>query len=75
MQAVIDFFVGITDIITSLIDFVISFVSDLVYVIQLTSAFVIKIPMIFSFMPNEALSILVLIFGVVVIYKVLGREG
>ena len=75
MQAVIDFFVGITDVVTSLIDFVVSFVQDIVYVIQLTGAFVLKIPLIFSFMPSEVLGVIVLMFGVVVVYKVLGREG
>lgn len=75
MQAVIDFFVGITDVVTSLISFVVSFVSDLVYIIQLTGSFVLKIPLIFSFMPSEVLTIIVMLFGVVVIYKIMGREG
>ena len=75
MEAVIDFFVGITDVLTSLIEFVISIVADLVYVVQLTGVFVSKIPFIFSFFPQEILAIIILMFGVVVIYKILGREG
>lgn len=60
---------------TSLYDFVISFFEDIVYIIRLTAGFVAKIPDYFSWLPSEALALVVSIFAVVVIYKVLGREG
>lgn len=75
MQAIIDFFVGITNVITSLIEFVVSIIIDIVYVVQLTGSFLLKIPYIFSFMPSEVISLFIAFFGVVVIYKVVGREG
>lgn len=58
-----------------LVDFVISFVQDIVYLIGLTADFVAKIPSLFSWLPSEALSLIMIAFGIVVVYKVLGREG
>lgn len=75
MQAILDFFVGIFEVIGSLIDFVIDFIGDLVYVVQLTAQFVGNIPVYFAWMPSQIVSVIVSIFAVVVIYKVMGREG
>lgn len=60
---------------TSIYDFVIGTFEDIVYVIRLTAHFVAQIPEYFSWLPPEALVLVVSIFAVVVIYKVLGREG
>lgn len=60
---------------TSLYDFVIGIFEDIVYVIRLTAKFVAQIPEYFSWLPPEALALVVSIFAIVVIYKVLGREG
>lgn len=60
---------------TSIYDFVIGTFEDIVYVIRLTAYFVAQIPEYFSWLPPEALVLVVSIFAVVVIYKVLGREG
>lgn len=75
MQAIIDFFTAIGDMIVAVVDFVISFFGDLIYMIQLTAQFLGQIPSYFSWLPGELLSMVVVIFSVVVIYKVLGREG
>lgn len=75
MQAIIDFFVGLFDIVVALVEFVISFIEDIIYVIQLTALFLKEIPNYFAWLPTAFTSMLVLIFGIVVIYKVLGREG
>lgn len=75
MQALLDFFAGLIDIIIAPIKFLISFIGDIVYVIQLTGNFVVNIPNYFGWLPSAFVSIIVSIFGVVVIYKVLGREG
>lgn len=75
MQAIIDFFKAIGDIIVAIIDFVVSFFGDLIYMIQLTGQFLAQIPAYFSWLPGELVSMLVILFGVVVIYKILGREG
>lgn len=73
--AVGDFFIGIADAVTGLIDFAISFIEDIVYITKLTGEFVLKIPDYFTFLPAEAVALIVSIFGVVVIYKIMGREG
>lgn len=75
MKAIIDFFTGLFDIIDSLVDFVISFIQDLVYVIKLTGTFVAQIPNYFAWLPSAYVALIVSIFSIVVIYKVLGREG
>lgn len=75
LSAIIDFFTGIADAVTALIDFVFSIISDLVYMVQLTGKFILQIPVYFSWLPGELLALVVLIFSIVVLYKVLGREG
>lgn len=75
MQAILDFFAGFVDLVTSLFDFVVGFVSDLVYVIQLTGIFLSEIPNYFGWMPSAYVTLIVTIFSIVVIYKIIGREG
>lgn len=60
---------------STVIDFVISFVEDVVYVIKLTAETVAKIPDYFDWLPSSVVAIIVSAFAIVVIYKVLGREG
>ena len=75
MQAILDFLKSIVDTVAFLIDFVIGTIKDLVYLVQLTGKFLLNIPGYFSWLPTQYLSIIVLIFTIVVLYKVLGREG
>lgn len=75
MADVLEFLKGIGNAITSVIDFVISFFSDLAYVVQVVTQTVISIPSYFSWLPSAAVAIIVTIFGIVVIYKIMGREG
>lgn len=67
--------VGFVNVVTGLVDFVIGFIEDCVHVVILTGEFVLKIPTLFSWLPSEAVALVIMIFGVVVVYKVLGREG
>lgn len=75
MDALLEFFNGIGSAITSVIDFVIGLFQDLIYMIQLLGQVVLNIPNYFSWLPSELLSIFLLIVSIVVIYKILGREG
>lgn len=75
MRSLIKLIKNIGKIITTVIDFVISFFQDVVYVVQLTGKFLAEIPNYFSWLPGGLLTILIVIFSIVVIYKVLGREG
>ena len=75
LEAIKNFFVSIADVITSLVDFVVGFIKDIVYIVKLCGTFVAKIPRLFSWLPSGVLAIVVLTFSVVVIYKIMGREG
>ena len=60
---------------TSIFDFIIGIGEDLVYVAQLLYSLVTKMPRIFSWLPPPVITIICTIFAIVVIYKILGREG
>lgn len=75
MDALLQFFQGIGNAITNFFDFLFSLVGDLVYLIQLTGKFLVSIPGYFSWLPPELLALIGTIFTIVVLYKVLGREG
>lgn len=75
LSTIKDFFLGLADVISSLIDFVISLIEDIVYVVKLCGSFVVKIPSYFSWLPASVLALIITIFSIVVIYKILGREG
>jgi len=68
LQMIGDFFV-------SIFDFVVGFVDDIVYVVKATGKAVASVPDYLSWLPGEVIALLVSIFAIVVIYKILGREG
>lgn len=75
LETIKNFFLSFSNIVSSLVDFVVGFIEDIVYVVKLCASFVAKIPLLFSWLPAPALAIIIIIFSVVVIYKVMGREG
>lgn len=75
MQTIVDFLSSIGDMAMSAFDWLISTIHDLAYVAKLLGSFVINIPLYFAWLPSESVAVLVVLFGVVVIYKLLGREG
>ena len=75
MQALIDFFKGFAEIISSLVNFVIGIVQDLLYVISLLGSLIVKIPQMLGWLPSSCLVLTGTMFGIVLIYKILGREG
>ena len=75
LGAIKDFFLGMANVITSLIDFVVGIVQDLVYMVKLLTTFIAKLPQMFSWLPASVVGILLTIFGIVVVYKIMGREG
>lgn len=75
MNAIVNFFEGIGDIIVSVVDFVISFFSDLGWIINTLLWAVDAIPGMLSWIPDEILVIIMITVSVVVIYKIMGREG
>lgn len=75
MDAIVSFFTGIGDAIVSAFDFVISFFQDLIYAIQLLGKVLVSIPSYLSWLPGPIVTLLLTLFSIVVIYKILGREG
>lgn len=75
MQAIASFFEGVANVIVTVIDFVISFFQDLIYMISLLGQVVLNIPAYFSWLPAEVIALIITLISVVVIYKILGREG
>lgn len=75
MKAIIDFFTGFVDIVVSLVNFVIDTIMDLVYMISLLGSMIANIPAYFGWIPSAIVSSIVVIFSIVIIYKIIGREG
>lgn len=63
------------NIIKTLFDFIIGFVQDLIELVKMVGEAVVKLPELLGFLPSALLTLLLLLVGVAVMYKVLGREG
>lgn len=75
MEGILSFLRGIGDSIVAVIDFVISFFADIVYLIQLLGKALASLPGYIDWLPPEMVTLLIVLLSVVVIYKILGREG
>lgn len=75
MKALVEFFKGIAEGVTAAIDFLAGLIADLVYMVQLLGQFILQIPSYLSWLPSAVVSIFLTIFSIVVIYKIIGREG
>lgn len=75
MGALVDFFKGIADLATGAFDFLLGIIQDIVYVVKLTGRAIAAIPGYLALLPAPVIALLMTIFAVVVIYKILGREG
>lgn len=74
LETIKNFIVNIGDILTSIWEFVIKTIEDGVYLVKLTGQAITHIPDIFSWLPGQLLALIIVLVGVVVVYKVLGRE-
>lgn len=75
MNSILNFLKGIGDAIVAALDFLAGILLDLVYLVKLLAKVLSQIPAYFSWLPPELTAILVSIFAIVVLYKILGREG
>lgn len=75
MEDILDMLEGFIDLVSSLGEFVLDWIKDLLYIIELLSTIILNLPDIFGWMPVPVFATVSSIFGVVVIYKILGREG
>lgn len=74
-RIITDFISTIVEIIVFAFDFFVDTVEGLAYCVELLAYFTLNIPDYFSWFPTECLAPLVLVFGIAVTYKILGREG
>lgn len=75
LETIKEFIMGIGSMLMSIWDFVIGFFEDVAYIVKITGQALLHIPEIFSWLPAEMVALIVIIVGVVVVYKVTGREG
>lgn len=74
MSTLIQFISGIGDAVLAAFEFLSSLIKDTLYVAQLASQAVASIPDYFAFFPQEILSLIVVLFTLVIIYLILGRQ-
>lgn len=74
MKAIINLIKGLVNSITTVIEFITDFFSDLLYVIGLLGQFVVEIPTYFRWLPGECIALITMIFSIVVIYMILNRK-
>lgn len=74
MSFIMDILGSLGEVIVGIIDFVVSFFTDLVYIVQLIGTILAQIPAFFSWLPAELSVIIVLGITVAAIYKIAGRD-
>lgn len=74
MQNLINIFTSLFDIIKGIVDFIIGFFQDIVFIVKTLGQFIIKAPLMFGFLPPAVLAIFLVGITVVIIYKVVGRD-
>lgn len=65
----------IGDFFVMIFDFVVGFVEDIVSVVKYTGQAIAQIPQLLEWVNPALIGMLLAAFSVVVIYKILGREG
>lgn len=68
IQSIIDFF-------SMIIDFVITMFTDIGKMAVALGETITKLPTYLGFLPSSIIAVFLTIFGIVVVYKILGREG
>ena len=74
MQGIIDFLDLIGTLLTSVFQFFVNLVLDIVYVVQLSIEFLADIPSYFTWLPTPILTLLVTCLTVAIILKIAGRN-
>lgn len=75
MQALLDWFVSFSVTISSLIDYLIGMIQDLVKMIWMLAMSAVELPLILSFLPGPIVTLCATFLTAAILYKVLGREG
>lgn len=75
MQIIIDFLKGIGDACTAALDWIVNTVRGSADILVMLKDFTMNIGLYFSWLPEEYVTIILIVFGVAITYKILGREG
>lgn len=75
LEAIKDAVISIGQFFADVVDFVLKLIQDLLYLIELVGQAVGKIPSYFTWLPANVVALIVALIAIVVVYKVLGREG
>ena len=75
IEGISNFIEGFGNFFKAVFEFVIDFIEDSLYIIEICGKAVLAIPDLFGWLPTSIVALIVGIFAVVVIYKLLGREG
>lgn len=65
----------IADILIGGVQFLVKLIADLVMVAQLLTESIIRLPLVLGFLPSACVALVEAVFGIVIIYKITGREG
>lgn len=74
MSALIDFFKGLGNSVLSIFDFILVLFEDFIGFVKLLGVLPEALKQIFSIFPDEMLFFLGILFSVVIVYKILGRD-
>lgn len=74
MSGIIQFFTGIADIISAIVNFIVTIFKDFVYVIKLLFNTTRNIQIYFNWLPSTIATLIVTAIAIAIIYKVLGRD-
>ena len=72
---IVKFFSSLGDVISAFFDYLITCFSELISVIEYSLHSLDQIPIAFSWLPTDVVNIIFVIFGIVIVYKIAGREG
>lgn len=74
MDVLISFISGIGDAILGVIDFLVSMIGDLVYLVQIIGDIMLQIPALFSWIPPQISSIIIIGISIAGILRIAGRD-
>lgn len=75
MGALFDILSSIGNLIMSVVNFVISTIMDLLYIVQMLTGIMSNMPAYFGWLPSAVVTLLLSIISIAIIYKIIGRDG
>lgn len=75
MTAIFNVVKGIGEFIDALWGFVTGLIEDTITMVDMIGGAILKIPQLLGWLPTSVAAVLLVLVGVAVTYKVLGREG